>query len=54
MGLRGSEMKYYEMDDRYRWWLHPLTIRNLNKQDCRIRWKKQYHDSLYSDDKMEW
>lgn len=47
-------MKYYEMDDRYRWWLHPLTVRKSNTQDCHIRWKEMYHDSLYSDDKIEW
>lgn len=45
-------MKYYEMKDKYQWWKHPLFRRNLNKQDCRIRWKKTEHDSLYSEDKL--
>ena len=46
-------MKYYEMDDRHHWWLHPLFIKKSNRQEQRIRWKmKECHDSLYSDDKI--
>lgn len=41
-------MKYYEMDDRHHWWLHPLFIKKSNKQEQRIRWKMSgEHDSLY-------
>lgn len=43
----------WSMEDRYRWWLHPFNVRNSNMQDCRIRYKKKYHDSLMSDYKLE-
>jgi len=48
------KLRYYEMDDRYHWWIHILVTRKSNRQDCRIRWKMlNNHDSLYSLDKME-